>query len=117
MLYSNPEFVPPYRVVVLMASVPGWYAADTADRETQLGALSEMLEATEKAGARLLASVDDDHFMTGQPTSMPYSIYIVYDVDDLGVIASMVDRLRSTSLTKYFRMEARIGRKLFLLSN
>jgi hypothetical protein len=117
LLYSNPEFGPPYRVVVLMASLPGWYEAGKEEREAQLDAFSELLLRTERDGARLLASVDDDHFMTGQPASLPYSIYIVYDIDDLGVIASMVDRLRSSSMCKYFRMEARIGRKLFLLSN
>ena len=67
-------------------------------------------------GARLVASFDDDLFATGQPSSLPYSIYALYDVDDLTVIVTMVHELR-VELGQMLRLEARIGRPLFLLEN
>ena len=68
-------------------------------------------------GARLVGSVDDDLFVTGQPASLPYSIYVLYDVDELGPVVQLVHELRASELRRLLRVEARIGRPLFLLDN
>jgi len=115
MEYAPPAFDPPYRVLVLMASTDGWYAAPPDVREGALAQLSALFERAESRGARLVGSFDDDLFATGQPLSLPYSIYVLYDVDDLGVIVELAHELRSSELTHWFRLEARVGRKLFLL--
>lgn len=116
MEYADPSFAPPYRVLLLAASTDGWYAAAAADRERALDVLAALLERAETSGARLIGSFDDDLFVTGQPASLPYSIYALYDVDDLGVIVGMVHELRS-ELGHVLRLEARVGRRLFLLDN
>lgn len=115
--YTAPSFEPPYRVLVLMASTAGWYSATGAERGRALERMAELLRASEARGARLVGSMDDDLLATGQPSSLPYSIYILYDVDDLEIIVRMVHELRSSELGGLLRMEARIGRKLFLLAN
>ena len=102
---------------MLVASTAGWYAASGEERGRVLDLLSGLLRAAEDRGARLVGSMDDDLLATGQPSSLPYSIYILYDVDDLEVIVRLVHDLRSSELGRMFRMEARIGRKLFLLQN
>lgn len=114
--YQAPEFAPPYRVLVLVASTEGWYRAAADERQRALKALAELFRRVTANGARLLASFDDDLFATGQPSSLPYSIYALYDVDDLGVIVTMVHELR-LELGQMLRLEARIGRPLFLLEN
>ena len=114
MEYVDPGFAPPHRVLVLIAATEGWYRAETAEREQVLERFAALLRHAEAEGARLLASMDDDLFASGQPSSLPYSISIVYDVDDLGVVVGLVHGLRS-SLGRYLRIEARIGRRLFLL--
>lgn len=116
MEYASPTFAPPYRVLVLAASTDGWYAAPAPDRERALDELAALFERADAAGARLVGSFDDDLFATGQPASLPYSIYALYDVDDLAVIVRMVHDLRS-ALGHMLRLEARIGRPLFLLDN
>ena len=114
--YQAPEFKPPYRVLVLAASTDGWYSADAEDRGRVLEALDGLFRRANANGARLVASFDDDLFATGQPSSLPYSIYALYDVDDLTVIVTMVHELR-VELGQMLRLEARIGRPLFLLEN
>jgi hypothetical protein len=114
--YQAPEFKPPYRVLVLAASTDGWYSADAEDRGRVLEALDGLFRRANANGAWLVASFDDDLFATGQPSSLPYSIYALYDVDDLTVIVTMVHELR-VELGQMLRLEARIGRPLFLLEN
>ena len=115
--YSAPALEPPYRVLVLIASTAGWYAASSDERERALGLLAELFERAREQGARLVGSVDDDLFATGPPISLPYSIYVLYDVDDLALVVHMVHELRASELGRMLRMEARVGRPLFLLDN
>jgi hypothetical protein len=117
MEYAAPTFEPPYRVLVLAASTSGWYAASDEDRARTLDLLKELLNRAAADGAQLVGSFDDDLFATGQPLSLPYSIYAIYNVDDLDVIVRMANDVRSSELSHMFRMEARIGRRLFLLDN
>lgn len=116
MEYQAPELAPPYRVLLLLASTEGWYATAADERERLLETLAGLFERVAANGARLVASFDDDLFATGQPSSLPYSIYALYDVDDLAVIVAMVHELR-LELGHVLRLEARVGRKLFLLEN
>lgn len=115
MEYPQPDFVPPYRVLVLIAATDGWFEASPGERGAATDQLRDALRATEARGARLLASFDDDLFMTGQPAPLPYTIFVLYDVDDLAVVVSLVHRLRSSDLSRFLRLEARVGRKLFVL--
>jgi hypothetical protein len=115
--YREPDFEPPYRILVLAAATEGWYRASEEERERTLGLLAGLFESARSEGARLIGSFDDDLFATGQPLSLPYSIYVLYDVDDLGLVVRMAHRLRASELTRMFRLEARVGRTLFLLEN
>jgi chlorite dismutase len=113
--YTAPDFDPPYRVLVLIASTDGWYRAGTDERDEATDELARLLQQTEAEGARLLSSFDDDLFLTGQPAPLPYSIFVHYDVDDLGVIVRLVHRMRISPLSRLLRLEARVGRPLFVL--
>ena len=120
MEYVPPAFEPPYRVMLFAAAAHGWYqAAGNDERERILGRLAAWLAEWEGRGARLLFSFDDDYFVTGQPSSLDYSIYVQYEVDSLDIVAAMIQQVREevdgVRLDRSFRMEARIGRPLFLL--
>ena len=116
MEYPEPHFRPPYRVLVLIASTDGWYAASASERERVTDDLRTLLRKAENDGARLLGSFDDDLFLTGQPAPLQYSIFLMYDVDDLEVVVRLVHRLRA-ELGRYLRLEARVGRPLFVLGH
>ena len=113
--YPAPGFDPPFRVMVMIAATDAWFTADRADRDAATDELSTLLSGAEERGARLLASFDDDLLLTGQPAPLPYTIHILYDVDDLAVIVDLVHRLRTSDLGRFLRLEARIGRPLFVL--
>jgi hypothetical protein len=107
--------------MLLAAASQGWYQApDQAARKRILKALDSFFAEWEARGARLLGSFDDDYFLVGQPAPLDYSIYCLYEVDDLGLVAALIQRVREeiegVRLDGCFRMEARIGRPLFLVS-
>ena len=122
MPYEQVSFGPPYRVMLLCAAGHGWYQAADADaRERLLERLGAWFSTWTERGARLLVSFDDDLFMVGQPAPLAYSIYVVYEVDDLDVVvqtlAALRDEVGGIRLDGAFRMEVRVGRPLFLLPN
>jgi hypothetical protein len=119
MEYVPPAFQPPYRVMLFAAAAHGWYQASEDERKRILIRLGGFFDEWEERGARLLYSFDDDYFVTGQPSSLDYAIYVQYEVDSLDVVAGMLQRVREevdgVRLDRSFRMEARVGRPLFLL--
>ena len=115
MEYAEPAFDPPYRALVLIASTSGWYEAEAEERDKATDELARILREVEEDGARLLSSFDDDLFLTGQPAPLPYTIFVLYDVDDLSVMVRLVHRLRSSPLARLLRLEVRVGRRLFVL--
>jgi hypothetical protein len=120
MEYVPPAFEPPYRVMLFAAAAHGWYqATDDVERDRILIRLRAFFDEWEERGARLLYSFDDDYFVTGQPSSLDYAIYVQYELDSLDVVVAMIQRVREEvdgiRLDRSFRMEARVGRPLFLL--
>lgn len=113
--YPAPGFDPPYRVMLLIAATEGWFVAPRIERESATAELARLLRDTEERGARLLASFDDDLFLSGQPAPLPYTIHVLYDFDDLALVVELVHRLRTSELARFLRLEARIGRALFVL--
>jgi hypothetical protein len=101
-------------VQVLLASMPGWYDLDADARGPVVDGLRAALAGLAADGARLVGSFDDDLLVTGQPATVLHSISILYDVDDLAPVVGFVHRIR-TELGRFFRVEARVGRRLFLL--
>lgn len=122
MHYVPPSFAAPHRVLLLAAASHGWYQApDAATRERIIVQLKRFYERWSEHGARLLGSFDDDYFLVGQPSPLPYSIYTLYEVDSIEFIPALMNSLREDvdgiRLDSCFRMEARIGRSLFLVAN
>jgi hypothetical protein len=106
---------------VLAAAARNWYTApDQAARERMLVRMRRFFDGWEEGGARLLASFDDDYFAFGQPSSLDYSIYVLYEVDSLDLVAGRIQSAREEidglRLDSCFRVECRIGRPLFLVA-
>jgi hypothetical protein len=122
MRYVPPEVAPPYRTIVLAATTDGWYQATDQEREAHiLPRLSALFDEWRELGAEFVASVDDDLGTVGQPNALGFSIFIVMETPSIEALAQMMQRLRVTAggvrLDRYFRVDARIGRPLFLLDN
>jgi hypothetical protein len=115
--YAPPSLSTPYRVLVLIAATDGWYSGTSETRSQALDELARLFARMREDGVRLVGSFDDDLFATGQPLALPYSIYVLVDVDDLDSVVRLIHEVRSSALGAMLRLEARIGRPLFLLDN
>lgn len=118
--FEAPAVTVPLRVVLLGAAARGWYEADDAERrEKVLPRLKQIFAEWEALGARVLATVDDDLFMVGEPHAPDFSWYLIFEVPSADVLAAMVHRFRVTvdgvRADRYVRIQARIGRPFFLL--
>jgi hypothetical protein len=109
-------------VFVLMAATDGWYGVeDGGQREAILAAMQSFFDGWTIGGAELIGSFDDDYFVVGQPSSIGWSIFVLYDVPDLDLVVERLNSLRAEAegvrLDRCFRVEVRVGRNLFLLEN
>jgi hypothetical protein len=119
--YVPPSFAPPYRVLLLSAATEGWFQRpDNSMRELVVARMRRFFDEWEERGATLLASMDDDYFLVGQPTSLEFTIFVIYDVPSLDIVADLIQSVREevdgVRLDRYFRFEARVGRQLFVTS-
>jgi hypothetical protein len=115
-----PEVPQPCRVILLGAATNGWFeASDEERREKVLPRFKEMIEEWREMGAKVLATIDDDLFMVGQPGAPDFTWYLIFEIPSLEVLAAMIHCVRRTSngvrLDRYIRIEGRIGRPFFLL--
>ena len=115
-----PEVPKPYRVILLGAATNGWFeASDDERREKVLPRFKEMIEEWREMGANVLATIDDDLFMVGQPGAPDFTWYLIFEIPSLEVLSAMIHCVRRTSngvrLDRYIRIEGRIGRPFFLL--
>jgi hypothetical protein len=118
------EFVPPQvrsslRVIFLGVMTDAFYEADERERtETVLPGFKHLVEDWKAMGARVLATLDDDLLMVGQPSD-GWTFYLVLEVGELETVVAMVNRIRElvdgVAMDRYVRFEARIGRPFFLL--
>ena len=110
------------RVLFLGAMTSAWYEASEELRRTRiLPRFKQLVEEWRQLGARILATVDDDLLMVGEPRSTGYTFYIVVEIARLEDVTAMIQRIRETvddvRMDEYVRFEARVGRPFFLLED
>ena len=115
--YPAPDATPPLRVLILGAATRGWYAASAEVRQAViLPRLAAALKGWEAAGARLVASFDDDVLKAGEPADGGWTWFLVYEVPSLQTVAEMLHAFRwgdDDRLDRWFRLEAKVGRAFF----
>jgi hypothetical protein len=121
-LYVPSTMPRPFRAMVMGSLQPGYYtSADDERRDAILPAMKALLDSWEALGARLIGSFDDDLFVAGPPQSADFSIYLLYELDELDPLIEMLqlvrERRNGVRLDEYIRFEARVGRGLFLASD
>jgi hypothetical protein len=108
------------RAILLGAMTSAWYdIASDDERARVLGRFRKLVEEWQELGARVVATLDDDLFMVGEPGSPSFTFYLLFDVDDPQVVIDMIQRLREPvdgiRMDRYARFEAHVGRPFFLL--
>lgn len=69
-------------------------------------------------GAKVLGTFDDDQIMMGPSSEWPWTAYILADMPDYASVVAVCNQVRVTQvgeyrLSRYMRVEARVGRSLF----
>jgi hypothetical protein len=118
--FISPTVPSPIRVVLLGAMTDAWYEATDEERRARiLPRFADLVGEWRDLGARVLATLDDDLLMVGEPRSTGTTFYVMCEVDDVGTVVAMIQRIRESvggvRMDRYLRFEARIGRPLFLL--
>ena len=108
------------RAVFLGAMTSAYYeASDDERRERILPRFKQLVEEWRQIGANVLATVDDDLMMVGEPRSTGYTFYLIVEIERLDDVVEMIQRIRETvdgvRMDEYVRFEARVGRPFFLL--
>jgi hypothetical protein len=108
------------RVILLGAMTSAYYeTVSEKDRSAVLHRFHELVEEWKNLGARVLATLDDDLFMVGEPRSPRFTFYLMFEVDDFDIVTAMIQRIRESAngirMDRYVRFEAHLGRPFFLL--
>jgi len=108
------------RAILLGAMTSAWYDLGSDDERARvLDRFRKLVEEWQELGARVVATLDDDLLMVGEPGSPTFTFYLLFDVDDFQVVIDMIQRLREPvdgiRMDRYARFEARVGRPFFLL--
>ncbi|WP_425053444.1 hypothetical protein [Psychromarinibacter sp. S121] len=120
--FQAPTIPNPLRVIILGATTEGWLNASGEDRrEKILPRMKAMFAEWLEMGSKALATVDDDLFMVGQPSTPDFTWYLIFEVPDQRTLAGMIQCVRQEKdgvrLDRYMRLEARVGRPFFLLED
>lgn len=110
------------RAILLGAMTSAYYEiVDSEDRAQVIDRFRKLMEEWQELGARVVATVDDDLFMVGEPGSSRFTFYLVFEIDSPDVVVQMIQRMREPvdgiRMDRYARFEARVGRPFFLLEN
>jgi len=107
------------RVLFCFGVMPALFDEKSADLVPileQITAAFANLE--ERFGVRVLGTFDDDQIMMGPSTQWPWTAYILADAPGYEAVVAVCNIVRITAigpyrLSRYMRVEARIGRSLF----
>jgi hypothetical protein len=105
----------PYRVMLVGAPLESFFSASNEEKsERFMPRFVAVLAEWEKRGARVVASFCDDVLTVAPPRSVDFVWYLIFEVDDLDIVAAMICDVRTevdgVRLDRYVAFEARIGR-------
>lgn len=105
----------PHRILVLGGGLPAYFEASAEEkRDVFLPRFRALLAEWEALGARVVASFCDDVLQVGPVTATAWAWYLIFEIDDLGIAAKMIERVRTevdgVRLDRYVRFETRLGR-------
>jgi len=118
MVYADSDT--PLRAVLLGSMTRAWYEATEQERrERILPRFAQVMSEWRDIAAEVLATVDDDLLMVGEPRSTGTTFYVIVEIAALDDVTKMIQRVRENvdgvRLDSYTRWEAHVGRPFFLL--
>lgn len=108
------------RAILLGAMTSAYYEiVSDEERARVIERFRTLVEEWKSLGAEVVATVDDDLYMIGEPRGQGVTFYLIFDVDDSQTVVEMIQRMREPvngiRMDRFARFEARVGRPFFLL--
>jgi len=110
----------PWRLIVRGAFQDGWSLADQAEKDQVFKEWIEIHKEWQALGCRLIATVDDELSMVGQPGGRLWNFYSLWEIPEPGIVYDLLNFLRTEQpgklrLDKYFRFETLVGKPIVSL--
>ncbi len=107
----------PWRLIVRGAFQDGWSLADQSEKNQVFREWIEIHKKWEDMGCRLIATVDDELSMVGQPGSRLWNFYSLWEIPEPGIVYDLLNFFRTEEtgklrLDKYFRFETVVGKPI-----
>lgn len=107
----------PWRLMVRGAFQDGWSLAEQAEKDQVFKEWIEIHKEWQALGCRLIATVDDELSMVGQPGSRLWNFYSLWEIPEPGIVYDLLNFFRTEQpgklrLDKYFRFETLVGKPI-----
>lgn len=107
----------PWRMIVRGAFQDAWSMADQAEKNRVFDALKSTFTAWNDHGCILVATLDDELSMVGQPGSRLWNFYSIWEIPDPKLSYDLLNLFRIEDpevirLDKYFRIEVVVGKPI-----
>jgi hypothetical protein len=100
----------PWRMIVRGAFLDGWARASDEERQQVFVRWIEAHKRWQEAGCRLVATLDDETSMAGQPGARMWNFYTIWELPDPRIVYDLLKVLRvederGMRFDRYFRFE------------
>jgi hypothetical protein len=107
----------PWRMIVRGAFQDGWSNADQDEKNEVFQALKEAYATWVGHGCTMIATLDDELSMVGQPGARLWNFYSIWEIPEPGIVYDLLNLFRREEagvirLDKYFRLETVVGKPI-----
>ena len=110
----------PWRMIVRGGFREGWMLAPQEEKNEVFHAWVAAHERWKEMGCRLLATLDDELNMVGQPGARLWNFYSVWEIPEPSIVYDLLNLFRveepgTIRLDKYFSIETVVGKPVVTL--
>jgi hypothetical protein len=110
----------PWRMIVRGGFRDGWTMASQEEKDDVFRAWVEVHERWRAMGCRLLATLDDELSMVGQPAARLWNFYSVWEIPEPSIVYDLLNLFRVEDpdvirLDRYFSIETVVGKPVVTL--
>ena len=107
----------PWRMIVRGAFQDAWSVAEQSEKNEVFQALKDAYASWVDRGCSLVATLDDELSMVGQPGSRLWNFYSIWEIPDPAVVYELMNDFRvedpsAIRLDRYFRLETVVGKPI-----
>lgn len=112
-----PTYPWPWRMIVRGAFQDAWSVADQGEKNEVFAALKAAYGEWIDLGCTLVATLDDELSMVGQPGARIWNFYSIWEIPDPAIVYELMNVFRVEDpevirLDRYFKLETVVGKPI-----